>query len=132
MRQRREALIQNIGIQLRNTRQRQGMSQAELAEKAELSTVYISQIESGQKNISVDVLVRLCNALNIPCDDLLRAKLARSEDMAYDISIIVADCTVEEIHAVLQLLRDIKSLMDLKGFQHFGAVFVQYNDIEKR
>ena len=89
------------------------MSQAELAEKAELSTVYISQIEFGQKNINVDVVIRLCDALHTTCDDPLRAKLARSENMAYVLGTIFADCTDEELTAVLQLLQDIKSPIDL-------------------
>lgn len=106
-------LLRDIGNRLRDIRQRQGMTQANLAEKAELSTVYISQIESGQKNISVDVLVRLCCALNISSDDLLHPGFARRDDLAYGIGTMLADCTEEECTAVLHLLQDIKSLMDL-------------------
>ena len=38
-------LLRDIGNRLLNTRQHQGMKQADWAERAKLSTVYISQIE---------------------------------------------------------------------------------------
>lgn len=109
----KKILLRSIGNGLRDARQRQGMNQADLAEKAELSTVYISQIESGRKNISVDVLARLCDALNISFDDLLCAKKTLNTSLAYDINIILADYAEEEAAIVLQLLRDITSLIDL-------------------
>ena len=108
----RDALLHNIGKRLCETRKLQGISQAELAEKADLSVVYISNIEAGKKNISVDVLLRLCSALNMPSDFLLRADLARSVQLTYGIDTIFANCSEEEIESILLLLRDIKIIIE--------------------
>ena len=48
------------------------MSQEKLAEKADLSVPYISEVECGKDNISVDSLVRIANALNVPPAVFLR------------------------------------------------------------
>ena len=74
--------------------------------------VYISNIEAGKKNISVDVLLRLCSALNMPSDFLLRADLARSVQLTYGIDTIFANCSEEEIESILLLLRDIKIIIE--------------------
>lgn len=112
MRKDRDIFLRNIGKRLCETRKLQGISQAELAERADLSVVYISNIEAGKKNISADVLLRLCSALNIPSDFLLRADLARSEQLNYSINTIFADCSEEEIESILLLLRDIKMIIE--------------------
>ncbi len=48
------------------------MSQEKLAEKAELSPVYISRVECGKENISVDALVRVAKAVKVAPSELLR------------------------------------------------------------
>jgi len=48
------------------------LSQEKLAEKADLSTNFISDIECGKVNISLDALVRIANALKVTLADLIR------------------------------------------------------------
>jgi len=60
-----------LGEAIRNQRKKVGLNQAELAEKAELSTVFISEVERGIKTLSVDALVRIANALQVPAKTLL-------------------------------------------------------------
>jgi len=48
------------------------LSQEKLAEKADLNTTYISDVERGEENISVDALVRIATALKVPLTDLIR------------------------------------------------------------
>lgn len=112
MKKGKDILLRNIGKRLRETRKLQGISQAELAERADLSVVYISNIEAGKKNISADVLIKLCSALRIPSDFLLRVDLARSEQLSYSINAIFANCSEEEIESVLLLLKDIKIIIE--------------------
>jgi transcriptional regulator with XRE-family HTH domain len=46
--------------------------QEKLAEKADLNPKYLSEVERGCANISLDALVRIAKALGIPTVDLLR------------------------------------------------------------
>jgi transcriptional regulator with XRE-family HTH domain len=52
-----------LGEAIRRHRQRARLTQETLAEKAELSVVFISEIECGKKTISVDSLHRIARAL---------------------------------------------------------------------
>lgn len=52
-----------LGQNIRRHRQSAALSQEKLAEKAELSTVFINRIEAGKENISVDALQRIAKSL---------------------------------------------------------------------
>ena len=49
------------------------MSQDALAEKSDLSTKYLGEVERGSANISVDALVRIAKACKFPIADLFLA-----------------------------------------------------------
>jgi transcriptional regulator with XRE-family HTH domain len=48
-----------------------GFSQEKLAEKSDLSTVFISRIERGVESPSVDNLVKIAKALGVRARDLV-------------------------------------------------------------
>lgn len=60
-----------LGESLRTKRKDAGFSQEKLAEKADLSAVFISRIERGVESPSVDNLVKLAKALGIRVGDLV-------------------------------------------------------------
>ena len=60
-----------LGESIRATRKRAGFSQEKLAEKACLSTVFISRIERGVESPSVDNLVKIAKALGVRARDLV-------------------------------------------------------------
>jgi len=60
-----------IGKRLRDSREAHGMTQAELADGIGVCTSYIGQLERGEKKPSIETIVKVCAALNIPVDYLL-------------------------------------------------------------
>ncbi len=50
-----------------------GLSQEELAFRADLSTVYVGMIERGAKNPTIRVLEQLCDGLDIGLSDFFQA-----------------------------------------------------------
>lgn len=55
-----------LGEVIREMRERQGLTQAQLAERAQLALSYITLIESGQQtNLSPSALARLARALGV-------------------------------------------------------------------
>jgi len=60
-----------LGETIRKYRDRVGMSQEELAEKADLHPVYIGKIERGEQWISLHALLRVAQALGIRVRDLV-------------------------------------------------------------
>ena len=64
----RSVLARNV----RQARHERGWSQEQLAERAGLSSVYVSQIESGLKACSIDVIEALAIAFAVAPWELLR------------------------------------------------------------
>jgi transcriptional regulator with XRE-family HTH domain len=62
---------QLFGRRLRELRKERGLTQEELAESADLSGNYISDLELGRKVPSLTILVRLSQALEVATPDLL-------------------------------------------------------------
>jgi transcriptional regulator with XRE-family HTH domain len=65
----REILAEN----LRRLRKRQGLSQEELAYRANVDRTYISSIERGVYAVTIDILDRLARALDVEAWELLRS-----------------------------------------------------------
>jgi len=61
-----------LGETIRAHRKRVGVSQEVLAEKAELNPKYVSEVERGRVNISIDALHRIANALGLRVHALTR------------------------------------------------------------
>lgn len=60
-----------LGLNIKNSRKNIKLTQAQLAEMTNLSTVHISHIEGGSVKMSVDSLINICNALKITPNDIL-------------------------------------------------------------
>ncbi len=64
----REVLARNLRIY----RQQRGLSQEELAHKADIDRTYVSALERCVYGVSIDVLDRIAVALSIEAADLLQ------------------------------------------------------------
>lgn len=69
---RRLSARQLLAANLRKERVRLNLSQEGLAGAAGVSQTYVSQIESSQRAVSIDVIEALAEALEIEIADLLR------------------------------------------------------------
>lgn len=65
---------------LRRYRRMQDMSQEELALAADLSRSYVSGVERGERNVSIDNMGLLASALNVPLKELVDPDLFASLD----------------------------------------------------
>lgn len=57
-----------LGKKIKSFRKEKGMSQEQLAEKCDLSTSYISYIETGKKKINFSQLEKIAEILNFSID----------------------------------------------------------------
>lgn len=60
-----------LGLKIRECRQARHLSQNELAEKAEISTRYLGDIERGAKIPKLSTFINLLNAMNVSADYVL-------------------------------------------------------------
>ena len=54
-----------IGEELRRAREEAGLTQEQLAFEAEISRQYVSLLELDKKSPTLEVLLRLCSAMNV-------------------------------------------------------------------
>lgn len=66
------AYLISVGERIREHRNRLGLTQGEVAERASLTRPYLSAVERGRQNITLEALLRLATALEISIADLLR------------------------------------------------------------
>lgn len=59
-------------MQLQKYRKNAGMTQEQLAERADMSVSTITSIEAGRRNGSVETIIKLAEILGVTTDDLLR------------------------------------------------------------
>ena len=64
-------LLASVGERVRNARARMGLSRRALAEKSGVSQRYLAQLESGQGNISIALLLRIAHALDFRIEWLI-------------------------------------------------------------
>ena len=63
----------SLGATIRSLRQRQGLSQEQLAYEAELDRSYMGGIERGEHNVAVINLCKIASALKIQVSELFAA-----------------------------------------------------------
>ena len=66
-----QRLLRLFGYRLRDLRHECGLSQMELAHKADVHPTYVSALERGRRNPTLLNLVTLARALDRPVRDLL-------------------------------------------------------------
>lgn len=74
----------DFGLRLRDLRIEANYTQEELAEKADLSTVYLGEVERGQKVIGVDKFINIVKALGVSADYVLCNELPTGEPYVFD------------------------------------------------
>ena len=110
----------HVGYKIKKIRQERGITQAELAKKAGVSTGLIGQIESGKVEPSIKTLEKIAKALSLsPCyfvsddDDitsLLRPMNPELKQLLVDPKVksfleMVADCTPEEFMFIMKFVQ---------------------------
>lgn len=77
-------LKENIGKRIKEARTNKRFTQEQLAEKANITVVYLSELERGIKLPSLTVFVGISEALQVSTDYLLRDELDTGKTFIYD------------------------------------------------
>ena len=60
-----------IGSRIRNIREGMHLSRSSFSEKINISEVFLSQVERGEKSISLNTLISICNNTGVSSDYIL-------------------------------------------------------------
>lgn len=86
-----------VGARLAVLRERRGLTQRELAERAGITPAFLSGVENDKRNVSSEVLLRLADVLNASLDYLLRGEGGEAGDRQ-PVQIAVALAEAAEKH----------------------------------
>lgn len=64
----------NPGLNVQRLRRDKGLSQEELASRAEMHQTYLSGVERGVRNASIQVLARIAKALGVDVEELVKRR----------------------------------------------------------
>lgn len=73
-----------LGKRIREARVNKGYTQQDLADRAAIGVVYISEIERGIKMPSLNVFIKVIDALDVSADYVLRDELSSGKEYIYD------------------------------------------------
>jgi len=86
-----EVLRNLVGLNIKRFRLNTGLSQEELAERADISVPYMGALERGEKWPSPGTFAGLAEGLGVEPHDLMRPEDASSREVGQIISKLVAD-----------------------------------------
>lgn len=96
-----------IGMNVKKYRRAAGFTQERLAEHLDISTVHMSHIECGHVSMSLDILLKLCDLLEVTPNHLLdgafKSPLVHSSTPTFD---GMSDSTKLLAYKILELLRN--------------------------
>lgn len=99
-----------IGHRMRSMRKLRKLTQAELAEHTGLSVPYISHIENGIKQVSLQALFKVAEALECTADRLLYENWTSScGDRQSELTDLLSGCTAAEQQFLLEVLSAVKN-----------------------
>ncbi len=102
-----------FGRRVRLRRKKLGLSQERLAELCELHPTYIGQLERGEKNASLETVLRVCKGLDtspsMMFDNISPDGMRTTAQEIYE---IVSEFSEKDQKAVLEIIKHIKSIAD--------------------
>jgi transcriptional regulator with XRE-family HTH domain len=101
-----------VGKRIKIVRQRSGLTQDQLAEQVGLSPKYISGIERGVENPTMDILIRLAKMLGVePYDLFLFGESEESEKaLRKGIKKMIREADREKLQLYFDVMRNILQL----------------------
>ena len=103
---------ESIGKRIKHYRTGKKMSQEELGSIIHITVRHVSNIETGAKAPSLEILVLIANALDVSADDLLTDNLKHSSSpVGTEIHDLLLDCNNDEKAILTKTLSFLKGLL---------------------
>lgn len=102
-----------IGHRIREERLRLNLTQEALAEDVELTTAYIGQVERGERNFTLENLIKVANRLGVTVDYLLVDSVNADRDATIiQLSQLMNGRSLSEKELAVSLIKTLFSHLD--------------------
>ena len=106
-------VIKHIGKTIRSYRLKKNLTQEQLSEYADCSCGFIGQIERGESKISLTILYKIIQTLEIDANELFwnqDTSTSENQQLSNQILLLADSLSVDKKHIVLNLIEDLKNL----------------------
>lgn len=105
-----------IGKRIKQYRTEKGISQEKLSEMININYRHISNIETGRRYPSLEIIIAFANAFEVTADDLLVDTLDHSSSaVGKELHVLLQNCNHDEKEMLIRILVFMKEL-----FQEFS------------
>ena len=106
----------SIGLRIKHSRTKKGMTQETLSELLGVSRNQITYMETGERGISLELLVSVSNVLDVPISDLLADNLSSADKSATsELQYLLLDCTSQEEKSITKAAKALKAILSEHG-----------------
>ena len=99
-----------IGYRIRKVRCQKGLTQEQLAELCDLSSVYIGYVENAKRQVGLTSLTSIANALNTGLDYLICG-----ENICENMNSVLQGCTETQKQIIFLIAESVKNILNEKN-----------------
>ncbi|HBF6777377.1 TPA: helix-turn-helix domain-containing protein [Clostridioides difficile] len=109
-----------IGQRIKIARIKKRLTQEAVAEKVNITTQHMSNVETGNSSVSLPTLIAIANVLYVTVDELLCDAVLNSKIIfENELNELLKDCNEYETRFIVDIVKaSKKSMKDLKMFQN--------------
>jgi transcriptional regulator with XRE-family HTH domain len=98
-----------FGRRLKSIREAAGLTQEQVAERTHGDAKYLSALENGRSSPTLDTIMALARALNMPVSDfvLLEGEDSDTRSLRKRVDAVLDACNEEKLRRVYRLIRDV-------------------------
>lgn len=112
MRQFYKPLNVEIGARIREARESARMTREGFAEKVDISTQFLTDIERGRMGASLETVLKICSVLGVTTDTILRGPDLDEETTARQLSVLLSGVPRPLLPLVIDNIRDQVNLIE--------------------
>ena len=108
----KNTLLKSLGSSIRDARKKKGLTQEELAEKADVNPKFLGKVERAETNISLVMLSKVCDGLGVSLCEVLAftamdKKMLKLGDLGTEFWKLVQHKDTEVMRLSVQVFKDI-------------------------
>lgn len=114
-----DVLLALIGARIKELRNQRQLSQVQLAERAKSQDTYIGEIERGNRNVSLKMLAKIADALNVSITELFEfgeikevEHLLKKQEFIEIVKSKLESRSLEDVRLVQRILDDLFDTID--------------------
>ena len=100
-----------IGSRIRSVREDMRLSRNLFSEKVNISEIFLSQIERGEKSLSLNTLINICNSTGCSADYILFGNVDKNTNISKTLRVL-NQLPPEVGHCVYDIANSVKTIYD--------------------